>query len=288
MIGPKELEYFEQKLPRFSLDKNTGVVIAADSNVFLGVQVLITSLKRKCSILCYDLGLTELEKQWCSSQGITLKEVPPTPIAKNIECWQTYYKPWLLKDSPFDYTLWLDTDCVVIGNLEETNLIANQQTFFVKHWVQDRRLKHNSFELYSIFPTNANQTANINAGVIGIHKKDIKIIDDWITLLEHCFLKDLSMLELIGAWDEGGLRWSIEYNGAFHKITADYKYNAYTGVGKSEYQDISHSPNLILKPSNHPYILFKNLLELRPQAYILHFATCLNNSTKYWNLLKKQ
>ena len=287
MIKDFELAYFKKLLPKYNLDDNTGIVTGADSNVFMGLQVLFTSISSNANFICYDLGLTESQKQWCRNVNLQLQTAPNFPFNKDINGWQTYAKPWLINSSPFKYTVWIDTDCIVLGNLEEASLIKERQSFVVSHWVRPSNVSHNLQSLYQRYPTNTEKRIRINGGVIGINKKDQNILTDWIYLLTEAS-KDHELLSLITSWDEGALEWSLEKNKAFSLITEDFRYNLYTGVGRSKYKDISCKPNLIINPSAFPITFFKEISNFASKHFISHFATCMQAETKYWKMWLQQ
>jgi hypothetical protein len=106
------------------LPPRTEPVTATDSNTFIGVQTLFSSIKNKINFLCYDLGLKEEEIAWCKENNLELKKIE-LPGCKHIKKWQTYVKPWLVDDSPFEYTVWIDSDCVVVGDLSKSKFIQN-------------------------------------------------------------------------------------------------------------------------------------------------------------------
>ncbi len=282
-----ELSYLSKHLPQYSLNPNTGFVTGADSNSFGGLQVLFSSIKGKANFICYDIGLSNEQRDWCNANGLILKDAQCLPVPKHINCWQTYCKPWIVTDSPFDYTIWIDTDCVVVGDLSQAEFITSQQTFFTENWITPYKVQRNAEALYERFPTKQ-ERIRINAGVFGVNKNHRYIIEEWKQLLEFCFNEDPGMLKSIATWDEGALEWAIEKTCSHSFVIPDYRYNAYTGVGKSDFEGITIKPTFFISGSLYPLLLFKQLLKFTDTVFVAHFATCLKQDKKYWKIWPKR
>lgn len=279
------LNFLQKATPKYDLKSSTiGVITATDSNTFIGVQTLFSSIKDKINFLCYDLGLKEEEIAWCKENNLELKKIE-LPGCKHIKKWQTYVKPWLVDDSPFEYTVWIDSDCVVVGDLSKSKFIQNKESFFIKHWIQQKYLTKNSKFLYLNHPVENPSCNYVNAGVFGINKSlNQDILDKWKFLLETGF-KDKEFLDLIVNWDEGGLNWALQNKDNFKYIHNDYRYNGYASflidVSRHNFS-IYEQKILTLDKSASPSLFFKHVLDKSKDFFILHFSTCMENKKKYW------
>lgn len=279
------LEFLERNSPKYNIqDPNVGIITATDSNTFIGVQTLFKSVKNKINFLCYDLGLKEEELQWCKEEGLQTRIIQ-TPDCKHIDKWQTYVKPWFVADSPYEYTIWIDSDCIVSGNLAESDFILNKQTFFVKHWIKQKFLNRNHRSLISHHPVTNPECPGINAGVFGINKKiNSSIIDKWQFILLKAFQNN-QILDSIVNWDEGALNWALQSDDNSKFICEDGRYNCFSSFLIDEDTHdftIYEQPILALNKSSSSTLFFKHILEKGKDKFILHFSTCMQNKTKYW------
>jgi hypothetical protein len=281
-MNNKNLQYLTDNLPSYSIDdKSIGVVTGSDTNTFEGLQVLFYSLKGKISFLCYDLGLTDKELDWCRKENISIKQCPTIFTKNKPKHWQTYTKPWLVQDSPFEYTIWFDTDCIVVGDLTKADLINNKQTFFTKHWIHPDIVVKNGKPIYKTFPVAEKSTYYINAGVFGINKHTHgSILRDWIKILSGC-LQDEGLIKHLASGDEGGLHWSLQNNGDLSLIVDDYRYNMCSAVHRSHINKHTIQPFFVSGISFNSIKFFETCCKQK-EAFVLHFSTCLEHKQKYW------
>ena len=281
------LGILEKYTPKFDLNKsNIGIITAGDSNVFDGIRILYSSIKNKIQFLCYDIGFTKNQQIWAQKNNMAVDSYPVSSALKNIDKWQTFLKPWFIDTSPFEYTIWIDSDCIVIGDLSSAELIQNKQTFFIQHWIKQERLKKNSNNLYKKFPVNSPDLPYVNAGVFGINKLTHQtIITDWKMLLDQGINHNTFPLADIINWDEGALNWALQNNNAFDCIFDDYRYNCFSAFASSVNQHQSstyHQKVFILEGiTTFPQIAFRKILQ-KKEPYILHYPTRMNNKKKYW------
>jgi hypothetical protein len=281
------LVVLEKYAPQYNLNcKSLGIITAGDSNVFPGIQILHASIKNKINFLCYDIGFTEKQKEWAMHNNLLTKSIDIPDGHKNIPKWQTYLKPWFLDDSPFEYTLWIDSDCIVVGDLSLVEYVEKRKTFFSQHWIKQNLLKKNSKELYEKFPVKSSYIPCVNAGVFGINKlTHYLLIKDWKTLLIKGITEDRQLLKHIAIYDEGALNWAIQNHCTQEDVKNDYRYNCFSAFEHSPKYELMtdyQQKVLILDGCNFsPNIFFRKIL-LNQKAYVLHFSTCLNNKRKYW------
>lgn len=285
------LNLLENKSKKWKIaNPSIGIVTAADKNVFQGLQALFVSVKNKINFLCYDIGLTAEQKVWCQKNNLHLKNLTfPTNLTK-FNGWMSYTKPWVVVDSPFEYTVWLDTDCVVVGDLSKADLILNKQTFFVEHFL--KRYPPNSNYLYEQYPVKAdlNNWKYINAGVFGIHKKDVEnlIINKWQFLINVC-LQDSKIKQTCDLyWDEGSLNWSLQKDNSLNLITNNHLYNwpgDYDVLEKQKKDQVNKVSCIHASVACGSSLFFNNLLSQTNNQFVIHFATGESlKKPKYFNV----
>ena len=271
------------RTPSFSInDPAIGVITGTDEFTFDGLQVLYASLKGKVQFLCYDLGMKQDQLEWCKQQNLCTKS-SPVQLDQTIKHWQTLSKPWLVKDSPFEYTVWIDTVCIVIGDLSKADLITNKRTFFTKHWIHQHLLLKNKPCIYERFPLETKNVSHINAGVLGINKTTHSfLLDDWIHVLDSC-IKNPELLDGLASADEGGLTWALQKLDDESIIVDDYRYNHCSMFSDSNVRKIMYQPYFLAKAGVYPPSFFSQLQNAQ-ESFILHFSTQLKNEQKYWNM----
>lgn len=283
------LKILERYTPRYNLvDDKIGIVTAGDARVFDGIQILYSSTKNKINFLCYDIGFTKEQLKWAQKNNMRVVSYPIDPKIKQIDKWQTFLKPWIVDDSPFDYTIWIDSDCIVIGDLSSSTFISNKETFFVQHWIHQSMLRRNNEKLYELHPVENTKTIYINAGVFGINKKkDQQIIDNWKSLIHKGLHADSNILSYLANWDEGALNWSIQKSNANNYVQDSYIHNCYTDFEWNRDDKLfnTYHQKILLYDglTTFPNLFFRKLL-LTEGPLILHFSTCMDNRKKYWTL----
>jgi len=281
------LPHLAKNSPKYNIvSSDIGVITATDTNTFVGVQTLFTSLKEKINFICYDIGLTQDDVEWAKENKMEIRSVDYPERIKTLSKWQTYLKPWFVDDSPFEYTLWIDSDCIVVGDLSQSDFIKNRETFFVKHWIKQEYLRKNMQELYYKYPADIHNYDYINAGVFGVNKKtENNIVKDWKMIIEKG-MDDAAILSFISNWDEGALNWAIQRNNRHSMVKDDYRYNCFASffIDKKRHDfNTYHQPVYIFEKSSIPSLFFKRIFE-GPESFVLHFSTCMENKSKYWSV----
>lgn len=279
------LTYLNNNAPYYTIkNSEIGVITATDSNTFSGVKTLFYSLKDKINFLCYDIGMTQQQIKWCQDNNLPLSYLK-TQIPQ-IDKWQTYIKPFIIDESPFAYTIWLDSDCVVTGNLSCSLNIQNTETFFTRHWINPKYLKKNNSKLYELYPVTG-EPVFINAGVLAINKnKDAELLKQWIYMVENTITNEV-IRQYVVNWDEGSLVWAIRKTHLEAKIIYENNsYNFFCDTTNESYSlqknylDFFVGPIGILDQQPAPTLFFKQLL--KQNAFICHLSTCMSNKNKFW------
>ena len=279
------LEYLKTHLPECQLEgEDIGIVTATDSNTFIGVKTLFYSIRDKINFVCYDLGMSSEELDWCKENGLqTIKFDITIPL---IDKWQMFLKPFVIQQSPYDYTIWIDSDCIVTKDLSLSSVIQNRQTFFTRHWINPKHVKKNNNKLYELYPVEGDSDS-LNAGVIGFNKsQDLDILEQWIHLINIGLYDDTGTIRsYLAMHDEGALTWALRKTNKGNKIINDSRYNLYSEfIGNSytvnDIKDFYDSPIQQLSDYIVPSRFFKRVLD--SNAFVCHFSTCMVNSNKYW------
>jgi len=281
------LKFLSKITPKYKLDDNDiGFVTAGDANVFGGIQVIFNCLKDKVNFICYDIGLTDSQKKWANENGLNLIPFDVEESIKKIDKWQTYLKPFYINKSPYEYTVWIDTDCVPIGDFSKSEFIINKKTFFIQHWLKQIHLRSNKQELYDIFPVDSSNHKFINAGVFGINKKqNQELLKNWMSLITSG-INDSKILNYFCNWDEGALNWSLEKDSTNKYVYNDYRYNCFSEflpVLQSAKLDMYEQTVYLFDKVCSPELFFAKLLQ-KKDVFIYHFSTCMQNNKKYWSI----
>ncbi|MGE5196875.1 MAG: hypothetical protein ACM3JI_06060 [Anaerolineae bacterium] len=178
-----------------------------------------------------DFGMTLEAQKWCSSKGdliaidssfpsIALKEHVPSELRAKWEAiygqtiWQArlnwFKKPWAMARFPYNYTLWLDIDCEVLGPLDPLFAACAK--------------KPSLYLAVETCPSYESEVANelispdatlYNSGVV-VYPKNSFLISEWsriATLENHRFWNDQSLLShLIFSTKEPVCRLDPIYN----------------------------------------------------------------------------
>jgi hypothetical protein len=120
--------------PDFHAPPGCGIVTACDGNLYRGLQMLLLSVNGCAPVAVFDLGLSDEQAAWCGScENVRLMKPAMLPIPKSIEMWQAWNKPFYLKASPFECSIWIDADAFVMGDLSPLFAAAKEEFWVIKH-----------------------------------------------------------------------------------------------------------------------------------------------------------
>lgn len=209
---------------------NCGIVTAADARYFPGVQLLYASMVHTHTGLhmqAYDIGWTPAQKEWASRQPLlTVVEWPNPPIPHTIVKWPQYNRPFFLRGSMFDLSIWMDADCVIKQDLNPLIGYVLQKPFIVANQMCspiDRKM-------YDYIPgCSTRECFTLSSGVFGWMKErafDKLIIDTWCDLTNFIvFHPDRLDLLMINS-DESILRIVAQKLNIIEDIWWDVRWNA--------------------------------------------------------------
>jgi len=268
-------------------NQNEGIITLADENYFEGLKILYFSIQNSypLPVICYDIGLTTKQKSWAKEflPKLTIKPVPDIKIIttiknyqetttlpkKNKRQWALWICPFLIQDSPFIKTFWMDCDLIVLRNLETLFEKLEDGPIFTPENLAPH-LTANSPQLYQLLPIHkkySEDKALINAGVSGWNLiRDKKILNDYANVVKYAF-ENNEIKASISWHDQGALIWAILNNGLEECVAADWKWNTC----------VKHTSAANLKFKWSPEIL-NYLQQIVPEANILHW----NGRTAPW------
>jgi hypothetical protein len=204
---------------RIALPAGCGVLTAADSGAFTGLQLMSASLllSHDAPLAVFDLGLSAPERSWCLRQPMTLLD-PPAPVMPRSEnMWQSWNRPEYLAASPFERTLWLDCDTLVADDLNPLFAAIDEgpgPLLLPDNFVRDPGWIANKPGLYERLPLPEGwpRIARFNAGVMGLKAgrgKDRTFLACARTMLRSA-AEDPTLRALISWWDQGIFLHSAE------------------------------------------------------------------------------
>lgn len=219
-----------------------GVMTAAGASYFPGLQHLRESISQftpSCSIACVDLGLSTIQQDWYHSQNIQLIEmldVVPSQLLKafseerdRTQSFQQskllWPRPWLVAASPFENTLWIDADAVVIRPLDDL-FLEIEKGVVVYTDTNHPPSSPNHPHLYQLLPVPEVTAKFVNSGVLGVQRgRDDDLIESWKYCVEQA-AKRLEVRRLISWHDQGALLWALHKTKRTHLIRQEVTWNS--------------------------------------------------------------
>lgn len=240
---------------------NKGVVTSTDSNCFVAFQLFYYGLKKsnpELPLVVFNLGLNKKEKKWFEENSINLIEYKNPIVSKNIFMWQTWNKVDYILKSPFDYTLWLDSDTIIYNKLDKLFEIMKKRIACIKDFCGVSTNNHPN--LYKIYPVNNRLEINPNGGVLGVYKKrkkDIDFLNQYLFLTKKA-AKSKKLRSVLSWWDQGIINWALEKSKNTNVVINDLEYN-----------DTLYDPSLRIQD---PIVLYEKLKSRKTS--IVHLAGC--------------
>jgi len=196
---------------RAPVEAGCGVVTAADEGFFPGLQILWAGCQDHVPLAVIDLGLSAAQRAWCADR-MQLLQMPPLVVPPTVPRWQAWNKACYLRVRPFERTLWLDSDCFVVGDLRPLFTRIGQgpmgvvQPFKVHTWVNKEEL----YQRYPV-PTRISPERTITNGVLGFGQdpRSCALLSAWEGITAEVG-KDPALQDWFGWWDEGALHWAVE------------------------------------------------------------------------------
>ncbi len=244
-------EVFPPPAKKIRIHKDFGVLTACSSNIFVGLQILLTSVAHYYDVrtLVWDVGLTPEQVKWCQRQPnvgvMPFKHPYYLPHLKNYA--GAWFKSHYMSASPFKHTIWIDSDAMVVGDLRELVECGHNNALFTTDYTQLQDTTLNSPSLYSFMPIGKRYYHDIlpylNSGVMVTHKKrDENILEGWRFCVEQAaMVKEIA--DSISCWDQGALKWSLHRSDLLYLIVPDKKFNFPAKIRHFAYPATSEAVN---------------------------------------------
>jgi hypothetical protein len=223
------------------MGKSLGILVGCDLNQQWLLPDWYAHLRKHnpdISVAFGDLGMSEEGRKWCETRGMVIpaSQIPPLPPRQSEgrgwpyggERWLQdglmrdvslpersvlFRKPLLMKESPFERTLFLDLDCQVLGSLSplfSTQLGPTKMAL---------RTSTNFFEMEAIGTNQKMPIQSYNSGVV-LLEKGSRLLDFWIFLLGmeiSSFSNDDRLLSFaISKYEMPVTCLALEYNWLYH------------------------------------------------------------------------
>jgi hypothetical protein len=209
--GDVAREYFARR-PSWAAPAGCGVVSAADECYFPGVQLLTLSLVGRCPLVVFDLGLGAAQVEWLQKFGVTVVAVVDEDLVcpRSESMWQTWNKPVFLAAAPFERAVWLDADCLVLGDLSPLFAGLSSVPLVFQHVDPHIYQPVNSVGLYNRFPVGGRRLpCGVQAAVVGFDWNDSSgLLTEWGRCCARFW--EPGVAELVRCWDQGALLWAVE------------------------------------------------------------------------------
>jgi hypothetical protein len=213
---------------REPVEAGCGVVSAADAGYFTGLQLLWAGCHPQAPLALVDLGLTAEQRAWCAGRMQVLA-MPPLPIPPTVSRWQAWNKACYLRISPFERTLWLDADCLVVGDLRPLFARISQGPFGIVQPFGGRAWG-NKEELYQRFPVSVRlpMKRSVNGGVLGFgaDQRARALLDLWEQITTEAG-RAPELRDYFVWCDEGALHWTAEKLGLLELGVDERGWNRY-------------------------------------------------------------
>lgn len=218
--------------------ESRGIVTAADEHLFEDLQFLLRSLSQTNDIrtVVYDLGLTRKQAKWVAEKpNVLLLSLPafgePLNRVRKMHWWQTWIKPLLIFEAPFDRVLWIDADCFVLGDLNPILDAIGNGPVLTPDFVDVETENHPRLVAALGEPRAGVQCSSrtVNAGVVGLCKtRDYPLLAAWAYGVDWIARNPAHRATV--AWaDQGILLWAVRHLGLSGHIRETSDWNQPSG-----------------------------------------------------------
>lgn len=276
--------------------KKSGVVTAASRFFFPGLQLLARSIgdiDESARVACFDLGFTNEQLQYAKQalHNVDIINVPSNPEFEFIRAhltaptkrgrdeWRIWACPFFIEKSPFQQTVWMDCDTIVLRNIQVLFAMLEDGPVFTASDPLDIGMTGNMPKLYELMPVDnvLSDEPHINAGVIGIDlTRDIDLLNSYKMLVLRA-AEDPNLKSMISWYDQGALIWAILKCSLCHRI-ADTSWNR--SVASLGAEAVSRLEKFQVSDD-----LFESIRLAFPGINILHWY---GMSNKLWHTLSRK
>lgn len=188
---------------------NEGIMTATDETSFVGFQLLYSSIVAQycCFVCLIDMGINDEQKEWCQNKTNLIIIHPDTSILKftGEKNWNKWNKSYFIMFSPFQKTLWLDTNVMVLGDL--THLFRMMCYGPIIFYI-DEEINFNDWVAQNVSVPDK-QVFYPTTTVMGFDiDRDFYIIRDWMWAVEN-IVTDSRLSGSASKSDSAALMWSL-------------------------------------------------------------------------------
>lgn len=205
-------------------------ITAADHNYFVALQFLIVSIREvypKSRLVCIDLGLSSLERDWLKEHKVELQKCRSLLMPKRIHYWQTWNKPQYILQQEVGNWLWLDADTIILDSLSfierniKNSFVVFTDTIAFKCEGEEGRLRlRNNNSLNVLKPDQYP-----NAGIVAFNiKRDKRLLQQWCNKIKLAS-ENSTLYDNFKCYDQGALQFLIEENNLVDYIHYNERYN---------------------------------------------------------------
>ena len=260
-----------------------GIITAISPAWFIEFKILYQSIQKIADIPISVVGLDLLDEQkqhirkTRSVELIEIEEEKLNEFKKLGAHWKPYYKPYYMLQSPYDYTLWIDADAVVLKELDEIFAKINDGIFFTTDYFAPETCLNDSrlYEEYSAPVPLEHENIAINTGVLGYHfPRDKHIFEKWFKNV-NIVNKNPHLKNYIKLYDQGVFIWTMRETGNIGDIHTDPKYNYPAKRNLYEYHENKFDYDYKWPSPDMPKMggdIIDNIKLDNPNAVIAHFA----------------
>ena len=217
---------------RFLVPNDCGIVTACNSNHFGLFQLLYYSIYLSSTgvITLYDLGLSIAQRRWCEQQDqLEIKHLKDLifPVEKDQYYWPTWNKPLYFTQSSHQKNLWIDADCVVLGNINELleQISEKPVVFCCEFGCVDKDISRLHRAMKTNMVPHQSGPPCLNAGVLGFDTiRDSDILSKWMEVITSA-ADDPSVQSVTPWYDQGGLQWAMEVLNKLEFVCHDTSWN---------------------------------------------------------------
>jgi hypothetical protein len=220
----ERLEQIFKNKQKFVLP-DCGIITASNDTHFIGLQLLIYSLRKQCDapLVVFDVGMTKEQLKWCSSTDCII--APKFKPRFGMHYWEAWAKPFYLLNSPFKRNLWIDCDTMITGDLSE---ISFEQPFFTADHSGAKEGTYNKDKLYEYLPIEGitkDFGEYLNTGIFFLDlNRDQELLEKWCYCVTQA-VENEKIAKNISCWDQGACKWALQKLNSMNLINPDKRFN---------------------------------------------------------------
>ncbi len=265
-----------------------GIITLADDAYFCGTRLLTLSCGGRLPIIVYDLGLGEAARAWIEAQpGLERRAIPDTPLVRAIQAacgdsrlakaskreWPLWICPTLIEDAPWPKVFWMDSDLVLLRDLEAMVQGLEEGPFVVEENLAPEATD-NPAGLYDLLPLlpglhQANRL-RLNAGLTGWDRqRDAHLLEAYQFPIRQIFLRRALPRDAVRWHDQGALIWALQQAGHDDRLLRHRRWNlcvAHTALKDQRIDPMADDSTLLA--------WIEALRSLEQEAAVVHWNGC--------------